>query len=215
MRPRSDLIRLDPSERLHGIANPIFGLTGGIATGKSSVSNMLAAQGLHVICADKLVKKIYLTPLALEFVHDHFPTVIDGNGINFKLLRDQAFSDDAKKEELERFIYTHLKAEFLKALPSDPQELVIYDVPLLFEKKLNPNVDSTICVYCPEELQRQRLILRDQIDDALAQKMLLSQWPIEEKKALANFVIDNSKDPEHLVQAVAALIKEIIDPQGY
>lgn len=184
--------------RLYGVSNPIVGLTGGIATGKSKTSSILKEKGLHIIDADQLVKDIYKKEETINFIKQISASFIKKNEIDFKKLRKAFFSDNSVKENIEKFIYSRLEEEFLNNLPSDPSELIIYDVPLLFEKQLNLKVDQSLLIYCPPDIQAQRLILRDSIDIELASKIIKSQLPIDQKKDQSDFIIENTKDIEHL-----------------
>ena len=130
--------------------------------------------------------------------------------IDFKQLRRQVFGDDdgKKKEKLEAFLYQKLPQQFLEKLsPSDPA--VVYDVPLLFEKNLSLLFDVKVLVYAPAELQLKRLVERDAIPVELAQKMLAGQWPIEEKKKLVDFIIDNSGTKEKCRRSFDDVFNEI------
>jgi dephospho-CoA kinase len=169
---------------------PIIGLTGGIATGKSTVANLFSKRGHHVISADLLVKEIYATDEALTFVGKNWPAAVVNRAIDFKRLRALAFGDSQIRTLLEQFIYARLPERFLAHLPATAP-FVIYDVPLLFEKGLDAAVDLVICVAITSELQRQRLIARDHISEELADSILAAQWDIDEKKRLSTIVIEN------------------------
>ena len=196
---KAELIKLTKSQRLYQVSHPVIGLTGGIATGKTTVAKLFEESGIPVISADFLVKEVYKMPEALEFILMHWPETVKNNSIQFELLRKIAFSNDKNRELIESFIYSKMKLAFDKtySLLKSPT-LLVYDVPLLFEKNLNPKVDLSICVYTSREVQTERLLKRDSIDIALAEKILNSQWDIEDKKKAADFVIDNSGDLEKL-----------------
>jgi dephospho-CoA kinase len=154
MKLRSEYISKTKENRLYHLPVPIIGLTGGIATGKSTVAKMFKDLGLNVLDADSLVKKIYAKTEAIDFVKTHFPQAYQNNAIQFKVLREIVFSNSFHQEVVEKFIYSHLPETFLNAFHELPaQSLLIYDVPLLFEKKLNESVDCSICVYTSREIQ--------------------------------------------------------------
>lgn len=183
--------------RLYKIQNKIIGITGGIATGKSSFSKLLQAEGLNVICADQLVKKIYLQPETLRFIKSISKQLVSDNKIDFKSLRELFFKDRVIKEKVEGHLYPRLKSEFLNQIKSTTS-VIIYDIPLLFEKNLQSKFDSVVLVYASREQQILRLCKRDQISHSLAENILKHQLPIEKKLDLSDLVIDNSKDKHHL-----------------
>ena len=182
----------NPENRLYHIPVPIVGLTGGIGTGKSKVAELFRKKDIPVIDADKLVKSIYLLPETKNFVMTHFPQTIINNEIVFKKLREIVFINHDAKKTLEDYIYSYLPEEFKKEFSSfvNPS-FIVYDVPLLFEKKLNLLTDLNICIYAPKELQLQRIMTRDHIDMELANNILNSQLNIEDKKKLADLIITN------------------------
>lgn len=203
--------KLDSSTRLYNLNIPVIGLTGGIATGKSTVSSMLKNQGLSLIDADLLVKEIYKTPDALAFVKKNFPMCWN-DAIDFKALRQVVFDNPLAKQLVERFIYARLPEAFLKEFSEfNNPSFIIYDAPLLFEKNLNLKVDSTALVYAPRELQKTRLMNRDKSSPEQADKILNQQMNIEDKKVLSDYLIFNTKDLSHLEQEVQAFIKELLN----
>jgi dephospho-CoA kinase len=184
--------KLTKETRLYNLDIPIIGLTGGVATGKTTVSDYLREKGHQVICADELIKRIYTQTETINFIETNYPQVFHNNNqIDFRLLRKLFFSDINIQNQIEQHLYPKLKVEFLKNLQKT--NLIIYDVPLLFEKKINHLVDATICVYVNPNIQKQRLVSRDSISPQDAAVIINAQMPIEEKKKLSDFVIDNSK----------------------
>jgi dephospho-CoA kinase len=203
--------RLSKDERLYNLERPIIGLTGGIATGKSTVSKMLQEKGLQVIDADALVKSIYQTEEAKNFIKQEFPTAWDG-GINFTILRSMAFQDSNIKKRIEDFIYARLPEEFKRAAEKiNLQNFIIYDVPLLFEKKLDKKFDLTVVVFAPREIQRKRILSRDGSSEEVIKRILEQQIDIEDKKKKADFIIDNSKGTEDLKAGVEKLLLSILE----
>ncbi len=188
--------------RLYNISIPLIGLTGGIATGKSTVTSIFRKEGLSVICADELVKRIYQKQESLEFIKNHFPFAFDleSNSIIFSTLRKWAFSAPENKKFLEDFIYAQLKDEFLKEYKNfRDSDFLIYDVPLLFEKKLEDFFDYIICVSCDEKVQKDRLLKRDKmIDIELMKSILSSQGDLKEKEKKSDFVIKNDESLKFL-----------------
>ena len=179
----------------------VAGLTGGIATGKSTVSAIFKSAGAIVIDADHIAREVVKKekPAWNEIV-DHFGRGIllpDGE-INRPLLGDIVFNQPVKREILNDIVHPYVKKDIqtrLKQIEKDtPRAVVILDVPLLIEAGMHKGLEETIVVYAPEHIQLQRLRKRDKMseDDALAR--IRSQMPIEDKKTSATIIIDNSGD---------------------
>ena len=208
---KNEFIKHTQKTRLHNCPIPIIGLTGGIATGKSTVAQALAHRGILVIDADKLVKEVYQKEQIKADIKKIHKTFISDNEIDFKKLRQWAFQSDDNRLKLESLIYPHLPNQFHKALNSSPDsKMVIYDVPLLFEKSLDSLVGLTVCIYIPQDLQIERLVKRDALTRKQAFKILESQWDIELKIKKANCVIDNSKDQVYLTDQLDLFITKYL-----
>jgi dephospho-CoA kinase len=212
MKLKEEFVRLVPDRRLYKLKIPAIGLTGGIASGKSTVSQMLKDKGLAVVDADRLVKEIYSLPETLAFIQKEFPDVIQAGSIQFHLLRQKVFSDIKVKATVENFIYQRLPQTFQTAFEKfDRPQVLIYDVPLLFERDMKGYFDLTVLVYAPQDLQRERLIKRDNQSPEMADTILNQQMNIEEKKIKADFVINNSKTEAELAVEVENFLRQIIE----
>jgi dephospho-CoA kinase len=156
------------------------------------------------------VKDIYALPETFEFIRSEFPDVIMNEQIQFPLLRQFVFANSKNKVKIENFIYARLAQAFNAAFNKfDHPQMIIYDVPLLFEKSLQPLFDMTVLVYAPREIQRTRLMKRDHVLEEMADTMLNSQMDIEEKKAKADFIIDNSKSESELAEEINRLLHKL------
>jgi dephospho-CoA kinase len=196
--------------RLYELPIPIIGLTGGIATGKSTVANFLRNKNFPIIDADALVKKIYQKAEVKEFIKNNFPIAIQTDEINFKILRELAFKDKQNIQKIEECIYRFLPTEFKETYHTFTNpNFIIYDVPLLFEKHLNLLVDTKICVYAPKEIQIERLMKRDHIERDVCLKILDNQMSIEDKKQLSDIVIKNDSTLDQLIQRTEIAILEL------
>ena len=185
-------ITKNPTTRLYNIPVPIVGLTGGIATGKTTVAQMFRDENIPVIDADRLVKNIYQKKESFDFVEKHFPEAIVDEEIHFKTLRELAFKTPKNQSKLETFIYAQMPTAFTEAYNEfKGHEFIVYDVPLLFEKGLHSKIDVSICVYSPRAIQLERLIKRDHITTELAETILSKQLDIEEKKKKADLILEN------------------------
>jgi dephospho-CoA kinase len=205
---------LNPSKRLYNLKVPVIGLTGGIASGKSSVSKILSEKyNFPLICADKIIKEIYSLEETVFFIKNHAPKAYQSNGIDFSLLRKIFFSNPSLQTKIENFLYPKIKTIFLKKFNDFDQKnkinFVIYDVPLLFEKKIDDLVDLSICVYCTPTQQKDRLINRDCMNAKLSDRILATQLSIEEKRSRSNFYIDNTNSLSFLEQETDKIIEQI------
>lgn len=199
MNLKQSFVKLDPSDRLYGLRVPVIGLTGGIASGKSTVAGMLEKSGLSIINADQLVKEIYQQPETLAHIQIQHPEVMKDGKIQFPLLREKVFLNQEVKKEIESFIYQRLPQAFQSAYEKlSSSSVLVYDVPLLFEKKMDVFFDLNVLVYAPRSVQLQRLMARDKLSEEMANKILNQQQDIEEKRLKADVVIDNSTSQNEL-----------------
>jgi dephospho-CoA kinase len=209
---KEKFIKLSPAERLYQLDRPVVALTGGIATGKSTVTKLFRQRGLEIIDADQLVKNIYQQEETKNFIRSHYPDVFVHDEINFPKLRELFFKSTEVKKNVEEFIYQKLPQAFMEAsLKLTSQDFYIYDVPLLFEKNLHSKVDLSLVVYAPEKVQLARLIDRDGTKEEIGKKILEQQMSIEEKKIKAGYLIDNTKSMVELAAEVDNLLLQILE----
>ena len=184
--------------RLYGIDVPLIGITGGIASGKSSFSNFISANDEQVLCADKIIKKIYARPETIRFIKSLQPSAVESSGkINFKKLRSLVFSDKNLKNTLENYLHPQIKDIFLgEVIPS--KKRVFYDVPLLFEKNMQDHFDYIILITTPKSEQLKRISQRDNSSPELIKKILASQIGQEEKKSRSDYIVENNSDLDYL-----------------
>lgn len=199
MNLKNEIKRLNVKTRLYGLDIPIIGITGGIASGKSTVSKYLRSKKIEVIDADKIVKDIYKLQDTLLFLKTNYPSCIEADVVNFKNLREIFFKNTKDKEKIEKVIFAQFETIFMEyANKAKAHGHIIYDIPLLFEKSLEDQFDLTVLVYCPLSTQVTRLVSRDNIDTSLANSILKQQLDIEVKKTKADFIIDNADTKESL-----------------
>lgn len=212
MKLKSKYVRLQPDRRLYKLNIPVIGLTGGIATGKSTVSQILKSKGFAIVDADKLVKEIYALPEVHEVIQKEHPEVMKDGKIQFPLLRQKVFMSREVKAQIESLIYAHLPRMFEKAFAhfQDPQ-ILIYDVPLLFERNMEGYFDVNVLVYAPRKIQKARLMTRDGHMEDMANNILDQQMDIEDKKQKAEFIIDNSQTEAELAEEVNQFLRQILE----
>ena len=177
----------------------LAGLTGGIATGKSTVSEMLRSLGCVVIDADQLARDVVAPgEPALATVVREFGDVLTPDGaLDRKKLAAIVFVDPARRRRLEAILHPAIRARFLArlaALEADGFDgIVIWDAPVMIESGGHTQMDRLIVVITDAATQRARLLARDG-DAADGERRIANQMPLVDKAALAHYVIDNSGD---------------------
>lgn len=177
-----------------------IGLTGGIATGKSTVSQMLVKRGAVLIDADAIAREIMEpgSPV-LDDVERHFGAEVlqkDGS-LDRKRLGAIVFSDPKQRQALEAITHPVIRHEMHERMQqleaADPERLVIADIPLLYESELESLYEEVMVVYVPRDMQLERLMKRDNLSLSEATSRLNAQMDIELKKQKADIIIDNSQ----------------------
>ena len=204
----------------------VVGLTGGIGTGKSTVARMLASLGAVVVDADAIVHRLQSagSPVLAEIAAAFGAELLDSNGaLDRARLADLVFRDPAARQRLNELIHPKVGFEMMReaeAARRTGAPLVVLDIPLLFEGRRSGRgqaaklpFDATVLAYCPEALQIERTLARDGCTRAEAERRLAAQLPIEEKRALADFVIDNSGSPAETERQVRELYAKLTDAE--
>lgn len=185
-------------------------LTGGIATGKSTVAKLFMSHGLLTIDADKIAHKILdknTSQIASLFGNDY----IKDEKVLRKKLGGLIFNNIKEKLKLEKFIHPLIKEGIIQEAKifEDNNSPYLIDIPLFFENK-NYNIKRSIVVYASKEIQVQRLIKRDNSNEKEALSRINNQMDIEEKKLLSNYVIDNSTTLNNLIKEVEIVKNNIL-----
>lgn len=194
----------------------LIGLTGGIATGKSTVASMLAARGAVVVDADAIAHDVLLPgAAAFDDVVERFgAAVLDGSGaIDRTVLGGLVFADPELRLELERITHpriNELMGERIAAAGQTATSLVVADIPLLFESGRDDAFDGTMLVYARPATQLLRIRERDGLDDIAAQRRLVAQLPIDEKRARATWIIDNEGSRESTAAQVDSWWRRVV-----
>ncbi|MGG4012214.1 dephospho-CoA kinase [Bacillus smithii] len=191
----------------------IIGLTGGIASGKSTVSSLLKEKGFTVIDAD-VAARIVVQPgeEAYKKIVETFgkDILLENGEINRPKLGDLVFRDEQKRLQLNAIVHPAVRKQMLlekeQAIRNGKQTIFL-DIPLLFESGLTWMVDKTIAVYVDENIQLQRLMKRNGLDKEAAEIRISAQMPLEEKASKADAVINNNgtitetkKQLEHIIE---------------
>jgi len=175
-------------------------LTGSIATGKSTVASLLALNGMRVIDADTISHEI-LDNSALWVEETFGAEYLRLGKVDRNKLGSVIFSNDDAKKTLEKFLHPKIRAEILKR--SEKQDRLkfpyLIDIPLFFENN-SYDIEDSVVVFTPSEIQLERFMKRNGYSKEESLKRIAMQFPIEEKKERATWVIDNSKNLKHLQQ---------------
>lgn len=184
----------------------IIGLTGGIASGKSTVSRLLKEKGFTVIDADIAARAVVTPgqPALLQIVEVFGKDVLAEDGtLNREKLGSIIFHNESKRQRLNDIVHPAIRAWMLsekdKAIEAG-QETIIFDIPLLFESKLTWIADRTLLIYVEPHIQLKRLMERNGYTEQEAAARIQSQMPINEKKTLADDIIDNSGTIEKTIE---------------
>ncbi|SKA99913.1 dephospho-CoA kinase [Caloramator quimbayensis] len=194
----------------------IIGLTGGIASGKSFVSDILKEEGIIVIDADIISREIvFKGSEALKDIEQNFgKEVLNNDGtLNRKRLGSLVFSDKNKLETLNKIMHPKIIDEIKKRIETVRMQgvnLCVIDAPLLIETGLYHIVDIVLLVYVNREVQIKRLIKRDNISFEEAEKRISSQMSFEEKKKYSDYIIDNNGSRENTKKQIHDILEEII-----
>ncbi|TYS19713.1 dephospho-CoA kinase [Rossellomorea vietnamensis] len=175
----------------------IIGLTGGIASGKSTVSSLLAQKGFTVVDADLAARKVVEPgePAYLKIVETFGQDILNKEGtLDRAALGNIIFYNEERRKELNGIVHPAVRAEMLaekeKAFENGKQTVVM-DIPLLFESNLTWMVEKTVVVYVDRDTQLSRLMLRNRLTEEEAEARVNSQMSLDEKRNLADAVLDN------------------------
>lgn len=186
----------------------LIGLTGGIASGKSTVAKLLAAHGADTIDADQVARDVVElgTPGLEEVVQAFGVSVLTESGqLDRQKLAAVIFSDPEKRKVLEAILHPLIKARTTQLISESENSVVVYSVPLLVEAKVDYPFDFIVTVEAGEAIQIERLVRSRGLDQSQAQERLDAQASREQREAKANFVLDSSGTLEQLAEQVDSL----------
>lgn len=182
------------------------GLTGGIGSGKSTVAQMLAERGAFVVDADAIAREVVEPgePALAELVGEFGEEILLPDGcLDRAGLASKVFGDDAARQRMNAIIHPRIIERTAQYFERATGDLVVHDIPLLVELNLAPAYDVVVVVDCPDEIRVRRLVARGLPEDD-ARKRLATQATREQRLAVADVVLDNSHDLEHLERQVDA-----------
>lgn len=184
-------------------------LTGGIATGKSTVASLLALNGMRVIDADTISHEIL--DASYEWVKENFgDEFVEGTKVNRAKLGQLIFSNGEAKKKLEAFLHPKIRAEIeQRSIKQDSFRFpYLIDIPLFFENKAY-DIKESVVVYTPKYTQLERFMKRNGYSKEESLRRIESQMDIEEKRKRATWIIDNSKDLKHLQRECEEFVEKI------
>ncbi|PKE40411.1 dephospho-CoA kinase [Macrococcoides caseolyticum] len=190
----------------------VIGLTGGIASGKSTVANYLKENGFAVIDADIAARQaVEKGTEGLRKVAETFPGVLNEDGtLNRKALGTIIFNDKAQRDSLNEIVHPIVRRlmDEEKAAALSEGKVVVMDIPLLYENELEHTVDEVWVVYVSYDIQKMRLMKRNELSESEADARINSQMSMDEKRDKADIVIDNCHDLDSLYKHLEALIED-------
>ena len=190
----------------------IIGITGGIASGKSTVTNFLREQGFQVVDADAVVHQLQKPGGRLyQLLVQHFgqEIILENGELNRSLLASLIFSNPEERE-WSRITQGEIIREELAALReqlAQTETIFFMDIPLLFEQDYSAWFDETWLVYVNRDVQVERFMKRDYLSKEVAESRLATQWSLEKKKKLASHILDNNGSRDQLVTQVVTLLE--------
>lgn len=194
----------------------LIGLTGGIASGKSTVSALLVKYGALLVDADQVAREVVERgqPALLQIVSQFGEHMLHEDGsLNRQALGAVVFADADKRKQLEEITHPAIRAKMQQQIElykqQQPHALIVADIPLLYETGQTHLYEGVAVVYVPASVQIERLMKRNGLSEAEATKRVQLQMDIEEKKRLADWVIDNSSTLQHTEQQVIDLIQRL------
>jgi dephospho-CoA kinase len=192
----------------------LFGLTGGIATGKSTVSKMFAELGVPIIDADVVAREVVAPgQAALEEIARRFPGVVDAQGrLDRAKLAARIFGDPKERAALNAITHPRIQKavqEKTRRLAETGEARVLYDAALLIENGLHRGLHGVVLVVVPPDVQRRRLMERDRLTQADADARIASQMPLDEKRAYATWIVDNSGTLDDTRRQVERIFREM------
>ena len=187
-----------------------IGITGSIGTGKTTVANLFALFKIPIFDADKKIKKTLNSEKVKQEIQDKWPHVISGNKINKSKLKSIIFSNKYEKVRLEKLLYPYLEIEKDKFEKTNfNKNILVYDVPLIYETKTEKKYDLILLTNCDLALQRKRVLNRDKISNSLFEKIIKSQLSFNEKIKFKPHIINTNTTKFFILFKIIILLAKI------
>ena len=187
-----------------------IGITGSIGTGKTTVANLFALFKIPIFDADKKIKKTLNSEKVKQEIQDKWPHVIRGNKINKSKLKSIIFSNKYEKIRLEKLLYPYLEIEKDKFEKTNfNKNILVYDVPLIYETKTEKKYDLILLTNCDLSLQRKRVLNRDKISNSLFEKIIKSQLSFNEKIKFKPHIINTNTNKFFILFEIIILLAKI------
>ena len=172
-----------------------IGITGSIGTGKTTIANMFAIFKIPIFDADREIKKILTKKEIIQKLKNIWPSIVKKGHIDKPKLKKIIFSNKSEKKRLEKLLYSHLEIELKKFEAINfKQNIIVYDVPLIYETKSESKYDIILLAHCNKKVQKKRVLSRDKISSSLYEKIVASQLSFNEKiKFKPHVIITNNK----------------------
>lgn len=194
----------------------LVGLTGSIGMGKSTTAAMFRDQGVPVYDADAAVARLYSKGgAAVAPVGEAFPGVVKDGAIDREALRQKVLGDAEALRRLNGIVHPLVgedRADFFREAEASGADMVVLDIPLLFETGGHAHMDAVVVVSAPAEVQRQRVLARPGMTPERLDAILAQQMADGEKRARAHFVVDTGLGLDHARRQVAEIIAVLRDP---
>jgi dephospho-CoA kinase len=195
---------------------PLIALTGGIASGKSTIAARLAEHGAVIVDADLIVRDVQQPggPVLDAIASAFGAGMITADGsLDRAALGARVFGDDAALQQLNGIVHPAVRAEsqrrFEAALAADPEAVIVYDVPLLVEARVDDPWDLIVVADAPAELRVQRMVQLRGMTEGEARRRIGAQVSDDERRAIADVVIDASGTPQRTIEQVDALWRSL------
>ena len=187
-----------------------IGITGSIGTGKTTIANLFTLFSIPIFDADKEIKKILNSAKIKRKLKDRWPDIINEDNINKFRLKSIIFSDKKEKDHLEKLLYPFLQVEKKKfEKKNNNKNILVCDVPLIYETKTQNNYDLILLAYCDSNLQKKRVLKRDQISNSLFDKIVKSQLSLKEKIKFKPTIINTNNIKLFIFFKIAVLLIKI------
>jgi dephospho-CoA kinase len=191
----------------------LIGLTGSIGMGKSETAKMFAKLGIPVYDSDAAVHRLYEPGgAAVDKIAEAFPGTVHDGRVDRAALSKQLAGDEAGFKKLESIVHPLVAKEnrkFLARAMEDGAEMVVQDIPLLFETGGHTRMDAVVVVSAPADIQRTRVLERPGMTPEKLDQILSRQMPDAEKRAKAHFVVETDKGLDHAFAQVEAIVKAL------